>query len=116
MAPCQRNSRESFNSKVAFIARYAMTAQNGVSNNRSPASTRFSKVGAFRRASVLTSCSGKKRAIICVVNDTAMTRQHALAKSCCRAGPISQLGGGGGGGVLLKKGMGAITDASLFEP
>ena len=93
-----------------------MTAQKGVSNNRSPASTRFSKVGAFRRASVLTSCSGRSRAIICVVNETAMTIAHALAKSCCRAGPISQVGGGGGGGVLLKKGMSAITDASLFEP
>ena len=57
-----------------------MTAQKGVSNSQSPASTRFSKVGAFRRASVLTSCSGKKRAIICVVNDTAMTRQARLGK------------------------------------
>jgi len=46
--------------------------------------------------------------------------RHALAKSCCRAASISQLGGGGGGGVLLKKGMDAsqlmllIRSLSLF--
>ena len=86
-----------------------MTVQKGVSNKRSPASTRCSNDIVFRCCSVLTSWSGKKRAITCVVNDTAMMMRHALAKSCCRAASISQLGGGGGGGVLLKKGMGAIS-------
>merc|ERR1719359_545011 len=31
--------------------------------------------------------------------------RHALAKSCCRAASISQLGGGGGGGAELKNGI-----------
>ena len=87
-----------------------MAVQKGVSNKRSPASTRCSSVIVFRCFSVLTSWSGKKRAMTCVVNETAIMIPQALPKSCCRAASISQLGGGGGGGgVLLKKGMGAIS-------
>ena len=93
-----------------------MTVQKGVSNKRSPASTRCSSVIVFRFCSVLTSCSGRNRAITCVVNDTAMMMRHALVKSCWSCASISQLGGGGGGGVLLKKGMGASQLTLYFEP